>query len=1036
MRVCSVIALSFALALAAPSLADEPWYDSETEGGKPMTAHEAAASMQLPAGFRCQLVASEPLVRNPIAMDWDNRGRLWIAENGTYAERGLRFDTRLSDRLLILHDSDEDGAADETIVFIDGLKRLTSFAIAPRGVWVLCPPQLLFIPNVDQDDSPDGPAIVMLDGFDTPPENHHTIANGLQFGPDGWLYGRCGASSPGTIRRPDQAIEEAIPIAGGIWRYHPQYKTFEVVNHGTTNPWGHDWNAAGELFFINTVNGHLWHAIPGAHFQRPHSASPNPLVYEAIDTHADHYHWDTSEPWTESRGGTGIHDVTGGGHAHVGASIYLGGLWPDEFHDRLMTLNLHGRRVNRDRLERDGSGYVGRHDPDPFRSLDPWFRGIDLRYGPDGNVVLIDWSDTGECHEATGVHRSSGRVFRLIYEQAEPQSTIADWNPALGFSGLSDARLMELLSHRNQWWVRRARQEIVARVAENSFDTSLAASLLELSAEDEFSVDQLTTAWRCVEASLTDAASKQVQKLEIFNQAMSCEQEAIRALGLRLLLNDQPIDTVLGIVRTRPRLPDDLHVRLIEAARNDPSPLVRLTIASSLQRLAIDQRIEVARELVAHQGDASDHNLPLMVWFGLIPIARDNPSELAELAARSTWPTLTRSIARRCGELVASQPQATDQLLASSLECSIEHRIEILRGLSEGMAGLRQVAPPESWKSYRQSLIDLELQADDATQLALVDAIFGEGQSIDVLIGLVRSNQHSLQQREAALRTLIDLEPEELKAVCLDVLRDRYLNRTALVGLTRFDDPSVAQRIANDYRSFHLLDRPSVLEVLTTRPSFCNALIDAMQRQRVPVEDVKTRHVRAMLGLIDSEARDRLEQVWGKLPAEQSDHAQRIAELTELLEREAPAVSEARGRAIFDQRCATCHKLFGSGAEVGPDLTGSDRRNLDYLLLHVVDPSALVPNEFRATLIQTADGRTLSGLVLSENESTLTLLGTSTRDIIQKELVEERALSQKSFMPEGLLDELPDESIRDLIAYLRGEHQVEADLSLTTPSQN
>lgn len=1034
MRVCNVIAWLFVFGFAAPSLADEPWYDSETEAGQPMTAHEAAASMQLPVGFRCQLVASEPLVRNPIAMDWDNRGRLWIAENGTYAERGLRFDTRLSDRLLILKENDANGAADETIVFIDGLKRLTSFAIAPRGVWILCPPQLLFIPNADQDDSPDGPATVMLDGFDTPPENHHTIANGLQFGPDGWLYGRCGASSPGMIRRPDQSIEEAIPIAGGIWRYHPQYKIFEVVNHGTTNSWGHDWNAAGELFFINTVNGHLWHAIPGAHFQRPHSASPNPLVYEAIDTHADHYHWDTSEPWTESRGGTGIHDVTGGGHAHVGATIYLGGLWPKEFHDRLMTLNLHGRRVNRDRLERHESGYVGRHDPDPFRSLDPWFRGIDLRYGPDGNVVLIDWSDTGECHEATGVHRSSGRVFRLIYEQAEPQSTIADWNPTLGLAGLPDARLIELLSHRNQWWVRRARQEIVARIEENLLDEALAANLISLSAEDEFSVDQLTTAWRCLEASLTDATSKQVQQLEIFNQAMSHEHEAIRALGLRLLLNHQPIDTVLGNVRSTVRLSTDLHARLIQLAREDQSPLVRLTIASSLQRLAIDQRIEVARELAVHQSDASDHNLPLMVWFGLIPMARNTPSDLAELAARSNWPTLTRSIARRCGELIASQPDVADQLLANSLECSLEHRIEILRGLSEGMAGLRQVTPPESWKSYRQALVDLDLQADDATQLALVDAIFGEGQSIEILIRLVRSHEYSLQQREAALRTLIDLEPEELKTVCLDVLRERYLNRTALVGLTRFDDPAVAQKIANDYRSFHLLDRPSVLEVLTTRPSFCIALIEAMERQRIPVEDVKTRHVRSMLGLIDSKARNRLEQVWGKLPSDQSDHAQRIAELAQIIEQLEPAVSVARGRSIFDLRCANCHRLFGSGAEVGPDLTGSDRRNLDYLLLHVVDPSALVPNEFRATLIQTTDGRTLSGLVLSENESTLTLLGTSTRDIIQKELVEERALSQKSFMPEGLLDELSNESIRDLVAYLRGEHQVEPDASVAAPS--
>ena len=220
---------------------------------------------------------------------------------------------------------------------------------------------------------------------------------------------RARSGTPGT---PDAG---RIPLRGGLWRYHPVRKRFEVLCHGTTNPWGHDWNALGEAFFINTVNGHLWHVIPGAHFARPHTIEPNPRAYAVIDQHADHYHWDNSKDFKTASIPGGIDDHRGGGHAHSGLMIYLADQWPEPYRGKLFTLNFHGRRVNVERLERSGSGYVGRHEPDIFFAADPWFRGIDLSYGPDGSVFVLDWSDTGECHEHDGVHRSSGRIYRFTY---------------------------------------------------------------------------------------------------------------------------------------------------------------------------------------------------------------------------------------------------------------------------------------------------------------------------------------------------------------------------------------------------------------------------------------------------------------------------------------------------------------------------------------------------------------------------------------------------------------------------------------------
>ena len=208
-----------------------------------------------------------------------------------------------------------------------------------------------------------------------------------------------------------------VPIRGGIWRYHPDRKRFEVLAHGTTNPWGHDWNALGELFFINTVNGHLWHMIPGAHFVRPHTIDPNPRAYAQIDQHADHWHWDQFEG-TDPGCPRCRRQPRGGGHAHSGCQSTWRDQWPEAYRGKLLTLNFHGRRVNVERLERSGSGYVGRHEPDILFAADPWFRGIDLSYGPDGSVFILDWSDTGDCHDHDGVHRSSGRIYKVTFGDA------------------------------------------------------------------------------------------------------------------------------------------------------------------------------------------------------------------------------------------------------------------------------------------------------------------------------------------------------------------------------------------------------------------------------------------------------------------------------------------------------------------------------------------------------------------------------------------------------------------------------------------
>src|SRR3954470_17897198 len=246
--LCLIILLSATFRTSADEKAPADPPNTETASARALPPEQAAAGFRLPPGFQVTVFAAEPDVQNPIAMAWDPRGRLWIAENYTYAEKTIRFDQHLRDRILIFEDSDHDGRFDKRQVFTDDVQQLTSVEVGHGGVWALCPPQLLFFPDRNNDGVPDGPAQVMLDGFKIPTANYHNFANGLHWGPDGWLYGRSGASAPGEIGKPGTPDAERLPLRGGIWRYHPRRQVAEVLTAGPMNPWGTDWNEHGELF--------------------------------------------------------------------------------------------------------------------------------------------------------------------------------------------------------------------------------------------------------------------------------------------------------------------------------------------------------------------------------------------------------------------------------------------------------------------------------------------------------------------------------------------------------------------------------------------------------------------------------------------------------------------------------------------------------------------------------------------------------------------------------------------------------------------
>ena len=989
-------------------------YNSERDPGEPMPALEAAAKMRLPPGFKATVFAAEPDVQNPIAMAWDARGRLWIAENYTYAEGNKKFDLNLRDRILIFEDKDGDGRFDSRKVFNDELQKLTSIEIGYGGVWVMCPPHLLFFRDRNHDDVPDGAPEVVLDGFTGSPDMHHTFANGLRFGPDGWLYGRCGASSAGEIGVPGTPLERRIPLRGTLWRYHPRRKVVEVLSSGTTNPWGHDWNEHGELFFINTVNGHLWHEFPGAHFTRPHTIDPNPRTYALIDQHADHWHFDTANGWQKSRDGA-ANDL-GGGHAHIGTMIYQGDNWPAEYRGRLFTLNLHGRRANQEILERTGSGYVGRHGADFFDAADPWFRGMELSYGPDGGVVVLDWSDTGECHEYTGVHRTSGRIFKITYGEPK-RSEVGD------ITRLSTSQLVKLHTHRNEWFSRQARLELAARAQTGGANGVAKKQLRELFDNDSDIVVKLRAFWTLYVIGGTDE--------DFLRSNLRHANEHIRTWAIRFLTDTWPLDTVMSqrpvaeSVGEQSLAPSTATLKeLVKLAKADSSGLVRLALASTLQRLPVAQRSDLAAALLARKEDANDHNLPLLIWYGLIPVADADPGVVARLAEKAELPLTRKLMARRLAEDIEKNPAPLKALLKLASTKSEAFQTDILNGMAEGLTGWRKAAKPSAWDALAKSLENSKsvVVRDEVRDLGVV---FGDGRALDAVKRVALDSTAELSARKAALRTLIDSRAPDLRSVCEQLLNEQFLNSVAARGLATFDDPAVGEKLVKAYRQFHPSERRQLLSSLVSRATFASALLDAVAEGKIPRTTLSAFHARQIRSFNDPALNKKLAEAWGEMRELLSDKQQLIARWRSQLTPAALAKADlSQGRIAFNTACAACHTLYGEGGKVGPDLTGGGRENLDYLLENIVDPSAVVTADFRMSIVELKDGRMLNALVAAETERTLTLKTMTETLTVERGEVTNIQKSELSLMPEGLLEALPPEQARDLIAYLMHQSQV------------
>ena len=948
----------------------------------------AAKAMTLPEGFSVTAFAGEPDVQQPIAMTIDDRGRLWVAE--AYAYPIKVSEDKAQDRILIFEDADGDGKFDKRTIFAEKLNLVSGLEVGFGGVWVGAAPELLFIPDKNGDDKPDGPPEVVLDGWAY--QDTHETLNSFIWGPDGWLYGCHGVFTHSRVGKPGTPKDDRTPINAGIWRYHPIKQIFEVFAYGTSNPWGVDFNDYGQSFLSCCVIPHLFHVVQGGRFQRQAGEHFQPHTYADIQTIARHRHW-TGNQWNEADRARS--DASGGGHAHAGAMIYLGGAWPEKYRNQLFMNNIHGARLNLDLLAESGSGYLGTGAPDFCKTNDLWSQILYLRYGPEGQVYMIDWYDRNQCHhhDVNGHDRSNGRIFKISYGKSQPVK--------VDLQQKSDLELAELQLHQNDWYVRQSRRLLQERAAVGKISPAAIASLEHTTFQHADVKSRLRGMWAL---HVMGRLSEQ-QTL----QALHDDNAFVRAWAIQLACEDgQPSDAVLEA--------------LMNLSRGDDSPVVRLYIASALQRIPAEKRWDTLVGLVNQSADVEDHNLPLMYWYAAEPLAAVDSARALALVTEGNLPVLQEFMVRRIGAI--GTPEALDLLVTELAKApEVNMQLAFLRGLRAALVGRRQVPMPAGWQAVSTTLAGSP--AEEARTLAFSLSVkFGDPAAIARMRDLLAGRKTPPAQRKEYLAALLAAKDKDLVPVLRALFGEAGLRSDAIRGLAAYDDPQTPALLLAAYDKLNPAEKRDVLATLTSRVSYAQALLGAIDKKVLPAADLAADMVRQMRNL-KSEAIDKqIVAVWGIVRDTPADKAKLIAHYTKLIGAQHVHPDELPlGRAVFAKTCQQCHTLFGVGNKIGPELTDSNRADLAYLLSNVLDPSAVMAREYIPAVIVTTGGRVITGLIREETKAAVTLVTANETVIVPRDEIEEQKPGDKSMMPDDLLKPLSDVEVRALVAYLASPKQ-------------
>jgi putative membrane-bound dehydrogenase-like protein len=965
----------------------------------PLTPADALKRFKTPADLQVRLAVSDPDIAQPLFLSWDARGRLWVMEFRQYPDpAGLKMvsrDTFLrtvydripaappnhvrgADRISIHEDTDGDGTYEKHSVFVDGLNIASSFAIGRGGVFVTNPPYLLFYPDRNQDDVPDGDPEVLLEGFGL--EDSHSVVNSLRFGPDGWLYGGQGSTVTGIVRRPGSKDEPVRSLGQIIWRYHPESRIYEVFAEGGGNTFGCELDAHGEVFSgHNGGDTRGFHYVQGGYYRKgfgKHGPLSNPWAFGFFE-HMKH---------------PAVARFT---HNFV---IYEEQQLPERFRGRLFGVEPLQGQVVLSEFRPLQSSFQTEDVERVLKTDDPWFRPVDIKSGPDGDIYVADLYEQRidhSSHYAGRIHRSSGRVYRLT----DPLRRRTSPGPAqLPCHTLSGPQLVELLDHPSKW-----HRQTAIRLLGDRRDAALIPLLRNqlISLTGQAALERL---WALnAVGGLSDHTA--IGLLEH-------PDEWVRAWTVRLLGDPKSVSAAAGEA-------------LAAAAAREPYIVVRKQLASTARRLPPTTALPILHALLRYDEDAADIHQPLLLWWGLEAQVRQTDARTllaALLPTPADWkrPLADQHLVERLMKRYALAGSPVDLqhaavlLLAAPDKASGE---KLLQGFEDAFQGRSLAGIPQE--------LAAALAASGGGSLALR---FRQGQpdAVEQAVRSIADTHAPTSVRLPLIEIAGQLRSPELQTPLQQALLEtsQPVQAAALAALMNYSDPQIAELVLQRFPMLEGEARLAAESLLASRSTWTQALLAAVDAGRIQPELITTAAVRRMAMQNDPQLQQRLQQHWpdaGGISA--ADAQQETARVQEALA--AGSGNPKVGKQLFMQNCGRCHLLWDEGGRVGPDLTPFARDNLERMLISIVNPSLEIREGFENYAAVATDGRVLNGFLVQKDSQVVILRGVDGQNVILRQNeTEELTVLPQSVMPEGTLKTLADQQLRDLFAYLRSTQPV------------
>ena len=735
-----------------------------------------------------------------------------------------------------------------------------------------------------------------------------------------------------------------------------------MVAHGLSNPWGIDYDAKGQLFVSACVIPHLWHIIPGGIYQRQGGQHFNPYLYSDIKTIADHRHQS----------------------AHGGARVYLSDAFPESHKGRIFMANIHEHAVLSDVPVRKGSGFTAHHGDELMKANNAQFVGFSMEVGPDGALYVLDWHDADICGQEV-LNKETGRIFRI----APTHSLAENWvNRYSDLAKMTDKQLVNLQTSKSEWHARRARLILQNRAFKSQLDANTHGLL-----QDIFQTS-VNADWR-LRAMWTLFITGGLNSNTLIKM-LSDKDEYIRAWAIQFLCED--LSPAHEAVEQFTRM-----------AREDHSPVVRLYLASALQRIDQNASWKMAEELIKHGVDSSDHNIPKMLWVGMEPLVKENPDRALQLAAKSEIPLITRYIARRIIDA-----DATATLVSWIPKTPKRQQLHLLEGMRDGLEARYDLAAPSNWNAVYAVL---KKSNEKIAHLAMdIAQQFGDTEAAGKFMATLKNKNAPLDQRRKALQAIASRQRPELIQQLPALLKEPGLRSDAIRAMAGYDSDPLGKLLIAQYNNFSADEKLQAIQTLSSRPAYGWQLAQALKNNVIPRRDVPTYAARQLLRVVGSG----FIEIWGPIEQPNIDEKEYIKYKKLLTNESIVKANTVNGRKIFQTTCGPCHKMYGVGGNIGPDLTGSNRANLDYILSNVLDPSGEIQDAYKMVVLTTRDGRTYVGNVASENQRQLTMrIVGQDAVVINKSEIQSREETSVSMMPPGLFNALTEKEVLDLVAYMR-----------------